>query len=75
MNVRSFWLAVTFASSEHEAASIIGHQLLHTTGAHEYQAYTWEFNHDAATGILQCDTSYLAEMVQQLKCNGIGCPD
>ncbi len=66
----------TFTASENRAASIIGHELLHTTGADECAAYTWEFNHDTATGIFQCDTQYLGNMVQQLncKCNGIGCP-
>lgn len=77
MNVRHLWVALRFTSSQHVGASIIGHELPHRTGASECQAYTWEFINDPATGILQCDTSYLAEMVQQLncKCNEIGCPD
>ena len=67
----------TFTSSENQAASIIGHELVHTTGVtDECPAYTWEFNHDAATGIFRCDTSYLAEVVQMMncECSGINCP-
>jgi len=66
----------TFTGTENQAASIIGHELLHTTGANECAAYTWEFNHDTGTGIFQCDTSYLANVVQMMncKCSGINCP-
>lgn len=66
----------TFTGSENQAASIIGHELVHASGVlSECTAYTWEFNHDTSTGIIQCDTSYLGEVVQKLncKCNGI-CP-
>jgi len=50
-------------------------ELVHTTGGGECAAYTWEFNHDAATGIFQCDSGYLADVVQKLncECNNI-CP-
>ncbi|UCC32078.1 MAG: hypothetical protein JSU86_07315, partial [Phycisphaerales bacterium] len=66
----------TFTGTENQAASIIGHELLHTTGANDCAAYTWEFNHDTGTGIFQCDTSYLANVVQMMncKCSGINCP-
>jgi len=49
----------TFTGTENQAASIIGHELVHTTAADECPAYTWEFNNDAATGVFQCDTAYL----------------
>ena len=70
-----------FTQSENAAASTIGHELVHTTGtwpllASECDAYTWEFNHDTGTGIFQCDTSYLANVVQMMncQCSGINCP-
>jgi hypothetical protein len=58
---------VTFASgafvSENIAASVIGHELKHTTAAgrgSECAAYTWECNNRAATGIdSPADTGYL----------------
>jgi hypothetical protein len=67
----------TFSGSENQAASIIGHELVHTTGADECQAYTWEFNHVTGTGVFQCDTSYLANVVQMMncKCSEINCPE
>jgi len=66
----------TFSGTENQAASIIGHELVHASGeVAECLPYTWEFNNAAATGIFQCDTSYLAEVVQRLncKCNS-NCP-
>jgi hypothetical protein len=65
----------TFGGSENQAASIIGHELVHTTGGDECAAYTWEFNNHAATGIFQCDTTYLSDVVRNMncKCSGI-CP-
>ena len=68
-----------FAQSENAAASTIGHELAHTVGIlnqSECTAYTWEFNNDTGTGIFQCDSAYLANVVQQMncECNGIGCP-
>lgn len=67
----------TFTGSENQAASIIGHELVHTTGVtDECVTYTWEFNHDTGTGIFQCDASYLADVVQMMncECSGINCP-
>ena len=66
-----------FTGSENAAASTIGHELVHTTGGDECAAYTWEFNNDAATGIFQCDSSYLGEIVQKMncQCGGINCPE
>ena len=66
----------TFTGSENAAASIIGHELIHTTGGNECVAYAWEFIHDTTTGIFQCDALYHANVVQQVNCtcNGIGCP-
>jgi hypothetical protein len=58
-----------FTGSENQAASIIGHELVHASGVFsECTAYTWEFNNDAATGIFQCDSSYLAEVAQHVNC-------
>jgi len=56
----------TFSSTENQAASIIGHELVHTTGADECPAYQWEFDHAAATGIFQCDVDYLDNVRQEL---------
>lgn len=66
----------TFSGTENQAASIIGHELLHASGVpSECTAYTWEFNNDAATGIFPCDAAYLGEVVQQMNCRCSGiCP-
>ncbi|MGB2984911.1 MAG: hypothetical protein WBE26_03430 [Phycisphaerae bacterium] len=53
----------TFAGSENQAASIIGHELVHTTGADECPAYTWEMDHQNETGISFCDTAYLHDVL------------
>lgn len=59
----------TFTGSENQAASIIGHELIHASGVFsECPPYTWEFNNDAATGVFQCDIAYLAEVVGKLNC-------
>ncbi|RMD62885.1 hypothetical protein D6833_06315 [Candidatus Parcubacteria bacterium] len=64
-----------FTGTENAAASMIGHELIHTTGADECPAYTWEFNNDNLTGIFPCDPGYLADVVRNMncRCNGI-CP-
>jgi len=67
----------TFTSTENQAASIIGHELVHASGVpSECTAYTWEFNNDTDTGIYQCDATYLAEVAQKknCKCDGVNCP-
>ena len=59
----------TFSGSENQAASIIGHELVHASGVFsECTTYTWEFDHDAATGVFPCDAGYLAEVVQHMNC-------
>jgi len=59
----------TFTGSENQAASIIGHELLHTAvglTAGECPAYQWESDHSQQTGIWFCDTDYLESVLQQL---------
>lgn len=66
----------TFASTENQAASIIGHELVHASGVFsECTAYTWEFTQDASTGVFPCDAAYRGEVVQMFncECNNI-CP-
>ena len=60
----------TFLGSENKAASLIGHELTHTTGANECQAYTWEANNAIETG-LSCDEDYFNETLDKWrqKCN------
>ena len=59
----------TFRGSENQAASIIGHELMHTTiaGFTECAAYRWEVDHAGDTGIASCDTAYLDEVRDQLR--------
>ena len=64
----------TFSGSENQAASIVGHELYHTTGeillTSECAAYTWELDHQIETGIDQ-DIGYLddVQQKQQQECN------
>jgi len=56
----------TFTGSENQAASIIGHELVHAAlgwWAGECPAYTWELDHDGATGIYPCDGVYLNDVL------------
>ncbi len=48
----------TFTDSKNQAASIIGHEQVHTTGAEECQAYQWESDHRFETGIYPCARPY-----------------
>jgi hypothetical protein len=60
---------LTFTGSENQAASIIGHELLHTTGADECPAYRWEAEHCDGTGVCPCDAApgqYLDTVLQYL---------
>ena len=57
----------TFSGSENQAASIIGHELVHTTGVtDECVTYQWEADHTFATGTTPCDTSYIQNVLQFL---------
>ena len=54
-----------FTGSENAAASIIGHELVHTVGIipqSECTAYTWELDHQNQTGI-PCDGTYLQDVL------------
>lgn len=55
----------TFTGSENRAASIIGHELVHTTplGTHECDAYTWEVGNASGTGVAICDVPYTTEIL------------
>jgi hypothetical protein len=69
----------TFLGSENQAASIIGHELVHTSGTWpvattECTAYTWELNRSQQTGVFQCDATYLGTITQQQNCTCNGCP-
>jgi hypothetical protein len=56
-----------FTGSENQAASIIGHELMHTVGfTGECAAYQWEVDHAAETGISLCDPAYLESVNQYL---------
>lgn len=58
------------SGSENQAASIFGHELVHTTEllfAGECPAYTWERNHGVETGIASCDPGYFGEVLDQLR--------
>jgi len=61
----------TFSASENQAASIIGHELVHTTGGNECAAYSWERDASQQTGIWFCDTPYLWNVLQRI---GAECP-
>jgi len=64
-------------SKENGVASTIGHELTHTVGAlnqSECTAYTWELDHAQQTGIFQCDTSYLQDVLQNQNCACNNCP-
>ncbi|MEK6675192.1 MAG: hypothetical protein AABZ47_05995, partial [Planctomycetota bacterium] len=66
---------LTFAGSENQAASIIGHEHYHAgLGASEGEcpAYRWEADHAADTGIFPCDSAYLLSVVLYLEANN--CP-
>jgi hypothetical protein len=55
----------TFSGSENQAASIIGHELLHVAvgwSGGECPAYQWESDHRFQTGIYPCDTGYDANV-------------
>ncbi|MFH0983641.1 MAG: hypothetical protein V2A79_19165 [Planctomycetota bacterium] len=58
----------TFSGSENQAASIIGHELVHTVGwtnpNGECEAYTWELDHQTETGIDQ-DEGYLQDVQEK----------
>ena len=59
-----------FTGSENRAASIIGHELVHTTGAAECPAYRWEADHCDATGVCPCDAGedgYLGNVLDYLR--------
>jgi len=69
----------TFLGSENQAASIIGHELVHTTGiwphaATECAAYTWELNHSQQTSVWLCDPTFLGTITQNQNCECFGCP-
>lgn len=67
----------TFDGTENQAASIIGHELVHTAVgllAGECPTYTWEMDHSQQTGIFECDTQYLGTVVQKQNCACNGCP-
>lgn len=58
-----------FDRSENGYASTIGHELVHVTGtcpflASECDAYTWELDHQAQTGI-DADFAYLQDIQQK----------
>jgi hypothetical protein len=64
-----------FTGSENQAASIMGHELRHTTVgllAGECPAYQWELDHDAGTGIALCDLEYRQSVLENLV--ALGCP-
>jgi hypothetical protein len=69
-----------FTGTENQAASIIGHELVHTAVglmAGECPAYEWERDHSQQTGVWFCDVAYLEIMLQRLNCacaGGKGCP-
>ena len=48
----------SFSSSENQAVSIIGHELMHTVGADECEAYQWESDHRFQTAIYPCYRPY-----------------
>lgn len=67
----------TFTGSENQAASIIGHELLHTAVglmAGECPAYEWERDHAQQTGIWFCDVAYLQIVLQYLSDPDHNCP-
>jgi hypothetical protein len=69
----------TFLGSENQAASIIGHELVHTSAtwpvpATECTAYTWEMNRSQQTGVLICDPTYLGTITHKQNCTCNGCP-
>jgi hypothetical protein len=57
----------TFASPENQAASIIGHELVHATGANECPAYRWEAEHCDGTKVCPCDGAYLQTVLDYLR--------
>jgi len=63
-----------FTGSENQAASIIGHELVHTTvgGSAECTAYRWEAQNCSGTGVCLCDGSYLQTVLDYLL--GHSCP-
>ena len=66
-----------FLESENRAASIIGHELYHTTGTwplptNECPAYRWEAEHCDGTGVCPCDGTYLSSVNDYLV--GNSCP-
>ena len=63
----------TFGGSENQAASIIGHELMHTVGADECEAYQWEADHTFGTATTPCDTDYIRNVLQYLA-NRDNCP-
>ncbi len=66
----------TFSGSENQAASIIGHELVHASGVFsECTAFRWEAEHCDGTGVCPCDAGvgqYLENVLEYLRTHS--CP-
>ena len=67
----------TFSGSENQAASIIGHELVHAAlgwFAGECPAYQWEADHAFGTGTIPCDADYITDVLRYLADSENNCP-
>ncbi len=57
-----------FTGTENQAASIIGHELMHAAGSFgECTPYQWEIDHQNETAINPCDLDYRDSVDEQLE--------